>query len=411
MNRHPRLQDILFRGLQAPLRLDEADRVLPVLRAVAEGWPFADLPPSAHAKPFYRITGVPDQSGLSCECHVDDRPRRMFDAVNAVCDAVSALPLALAAERPELICLHAAGVSLGGRLVIFPNIRRAGKSTLTSALAQAGCPVFSDDVVPVCFTPDGEAHGVAMGIAPRLRLPLPETLGSSFLRWVETVAGPANRQYRYLRLKEQPEHGATLPVGAFVILDRCDGECPASLARVSPDAAMDALLFQNFTRDRHSADILRMMAVCLERVPVFRLTYSDLSGAVGCLKERLGDARVAPTGRSPEALVRFRLAEEVRAGRRARLSDASVRQRVGCVSAALGETMYLADPEGRAIHRLDAMTAAIWAVVEEPITVSDLIGMMVDAFPDTPADQVTADIMRLLSRLQRLGLIEAERSA
>ena len=277
------MQDIIFRGLNAPLRLTGAEAILPVLCAVAHGWPFDCVAVEASRSPFYSITTQPGAPHFWCECHLDDRPKRWFDAVNAVCDVVSALALALPAERPELICLHAAGIRFAERLVVFPNIRKAGKSTLSAALAKAGFQVFSDDVIPVLFSDEPRAHGLAMGIAPRLRLPLPEAPGAAFRDWVGRAAGPANGQYQYLTAKNQPPHGATLPVGAFVILDRQDTPVAARLDPVPPDAAMDALLFQNFTRDRHSADILRLIGATLSDRPVFRLVYSDLEDAVECL--------------------------------------------------------------------------------------------------------------------------------
>ncbi|HLQ18422.1 MAG TPA: hypothetical protein VK146_05530, partial [Tabrizicola sp.] len=136
------MQDIVFRGLKAPLRLNGADLILPMLREIASGWEFDVVPADTMRKPFYTISARDGQALLWCECHLDDRPRRWFDPVNAICDAVSVLALALPAERADLICLHAAAVAMAGRLVVFPNIRRAGKSTLSAALSQAGFRVF-----------------------------------------------------------------------------------------------------------------------------------------------------------------------------------------------------------------------------------------------------------------------------
>lgn len=398
------MQDIVFRGLSAPLRMTAAAPLLPVLHQIVTGWPFAagisDIPP------FYSVTGEPGEPLFWCDCHIDNRPRRRFDPVNAVCDVVSALALALPAERPELICLHAAGVAFGGRLVIFPNIRKAGKSTLSAALAQAGHPVFSDDVVPIFFDEQQQGHGLAMGIAPRLRLPLPERAGQGFRDWVATVRGPANRQYQYLRL-DQPPHGASLPLGAFVILDRKDEPVSARLDPVAPDQAMDALLFQNFTRDRHSGDVLKVMAAMLTDLPVYRLTFCDLEDAVEILGTGLSGLRAEEVIEAPDAPLIFRMAEDVPQVSNRLTVDTLVSQHRGSIAVPIGGTMYLADAGGRAIHRMDPLAAAIWDLIEDPMPAHVVAEILLEAFPQTPPEQVSSDVLALLDRLQASGLVRA----
>ncbi|MFN4192238.1 MAG: PqqD family peptide modification chaperone [Tabrizicola sp.] len=398
---------ITFRGLKAPLRLEAAESVLSLLPQVFTGWPHEPGPADAVAAPFYSITAGEDGL-LVCESHVDDRPLRRFDAVNAVCDAVSAVAFALPAEDNRLICLHAAAVEVAGRLVVFPNVQRAGKSTLSSALARAGHPLFSDDVLPLSFTTDNLAWGRAMGIAPRLRLPLPGTIDPFFRAWVDTVGGPKNRQYQYLCLPDQPAHGVVRPLGAFVILDRRDDRTLPRLAPVSPDVAMDALLHQNFTRDRHSGDVLLAMASVLALRPVFRLTYDDLSEAVACLEQAFASwpDDLPPGPVSPDR--RFRLAEFGAGGMADRGIRGRVRQRAGTVAAEIGGTLYLADAEGRAIHRMDAMAALIWELLADPALPQDIAADLAEAFPDTSPARIAADLNALIDRLAREALVASE---
>lgn len=388
------------------MRLTDAETIPPVLRAVATGWDHDCVEFDPDAPVFYSIAGIPGTALFQCDSHLDDRRSRQFDAVNAVCDAVSVLASALPAERPDLICLHAAGVAILGRMVVFPNIRKAGKSTLSAALAMAGFALFSDDVIPVFFTADGQARGLAMGMAPRLRLPLHDSFGAAFCQWVDQVAGPANRQYQYLAVESQPAHGATSPIGAYVILDRQDDPVPACLVDVPPDAAMDALLHQNFTRDRHSGDILQAVAASLRDRPVYRLTYSMLSDAVSCLGAAFqhweNDCPPVPDG--PVRL--FRLARFDGPDRPAPTEGALIRQRAGTVAERIGDTLYLADPEGLAIHRMDPLAAAIWAVLQEPVTAQDIQDLLIEAFPATEPARVKADLHRLLKMLHEAGLIE-----
>ena len=395
------VRDILFMGVAAPLRLDSADDVLPLLSDVAKGWQYLTREADPASNPFFTISGSSGESRLHCESHVELRPAQLWDPVNAVCDAIASLAVALPLADTRLLCLHAAGVEIDGRLVVFPNVRRAGKSTLSVALARAGYRIFSDDVVPVSFPLDGTPVGHAMGIAPRLRLPLPESLPADFRSWVETVPGPRNRQYHYLSLPRQPGHGERLALGAFVLLDRQEGE-RADLVPVRPDIAMDALLHQNFTRDRHSGEVLEVIADALAAVPVWQLTYSDLDEAVACLKAAFRET-AAPVQASSTEERRFTPA---------RLDEGPdlqmikrVAQRDGVVARWIGETLYLADPEGRAIQRMDALAAAIWDMLDAPVTFDALEATLVEAYPDTPREVIGSDLKALVARLAEAGLV------
>lgn len=395
-----RALDVHFRGLSSPLRLRDAESLLPVLADIAPGWPHGVRRAEAGARPFFTITAEGGQ--FLCETHVEDRPARRLDGVNAICDAVAGLAMAVPAEDDRLLCLHAAGVVMAEQVVIFPNVRRAGKSTLSAALARAGRRVFSDDVLPVSFPVEGGALARSMGIAPRLRLPVPEMLPPGFRSWVAAMAGPENRQYRYLRLPDPSPEGESLPVGAFVILDRQDMATPARLEAVPPDQAMDVLLHQNFTRDRHSGDVLTAMARTLDLVPVFRLAYAGLDEAVNCLQGALGD-RMPPAVAQGPAL-RFRMAAFHVPGP-ARATGAALCQRPGTVAREIGERLYLADPEGRAIHRMDALATAIWDVLETPTTPEEIAALLAGAFPGIDAGRLRADAGQLLAGLARAGLI------
>ncbi|MEJ1494868.1 MAG: hypothetical protein RPU13_00040, partial [Candidatus Sedimenticola sp. (ex Thyasira tokunagai)] len=68
--------------------------------------------------------------------------------VNAVCDFIVDLIHAYLSDKPDLLCLHCAGVEFAGGLVLFPNTYQAGKSTLVVKLAALGLRLFSDDVIP-----------------------------------------------------------------------------------------------------------------------------------------------------------------------------------------------------------------------------------------------------------------------
>lgn len=57
------------------------------------------------------------------------------------------LPFVELLKRQGLYSVHAAGVTVGDRAVLLPGASGAGKSTLAVALARAGLPFLSDDMV------------------------------------------------------------------------------------------------------------------------------------------------------------------------------------------------------------------------------------------------------------------------
>ncbi len=54
-----------------------------------------------------------------------------------------------------LYAIHAAGLSVGDKCLLFPGTSGAGKSTLTIALLRAGLGFLGDDLVWLAFRPDG----------------------------------------------------------------------------------------------------------------------------------------------------------------------------------------------------------------------------------------------------------------
>lgn len=400
-------QDVWFAGIASPARLDDAEAVLVLLPDVVFGWPFHIARADPSQSPFYTITGDGSGQRFQCQSLVWNAAPRPLDALNAVCDLVAAVAHVLPEADPALICLHAAAVRVSGRLLVFPNVRKAGKSTLSVALAMAGHQLVGDDVVPLSFQAEGGALAHALGIAPRLRLPLPASAPHALRAAVDAADGISNRQYRYLRLQDQPVRGEVLPVDAFVILDRSEAPVAASIVPVLADQAMDVLLHQNFTRSRHSGDILAAITAMLEAVPVFRLTYFDLDGAIHCLEGAFPETPGARPRDPQPAAQPFRLADFRRRRAAAVTGDTSLRQRAGTVMRRIGETLYLADAEGRAIHRADPLSEVIWTLLAEPATPGDLLAILREAFPGVAEAQIADDLSKLLRKWAKAGLIEA----
>ncbi|MGD9332751.1 MAG: hypothetical protein PVJ53_15670, partial [Desulfobacterales bacterium] len=209
-----------FSGLQSLVVLDGCDDLYPIFKSVLRDWPM--VPISMRPSPEPVITLEKHQHGYERRSHWLSKPSVFADPVDTVCDFIVDLIHAYVAEHQRDLCLHGAAVELDSGLMVFPNTYRAGKSILSIKLVSLGARLFSDDVLPINRQRNA---GTALGILPRLRLPLPDTAGPSLTAYVEKKIGPQNTRYRYIRLDEDElaPLGSEAPVAAITILRRDPG--------------------------------------------------------------------------------------------------------------------------------------------------------------------------------------------
>ena len=163
---------ITLDGVSTPIVLNNCDALLPPFAAVLGSWPFQRLDNIGSSQTAGAISVNREVHGYRIASPWLDRPLVERSEVGAVFSVIAELARAFVEENPERLCLHCAAVEADGRLLIFPNTEEAGKSTLAVKLASYGFRIFADDVLPLC---EKSSKGTSLGIAPRLRLPLPST--------------------------------------------------------------------------------------------------------------------------------------------------------------------------------------------------------------------------------------------
>lgn len=405
------IQHIRYQGLNAPLRVEEPNIVRPLLDPILAAWPAEDAggDPS-DAAPFATLRPA-NKGHWALEAPLAANPVAFHNPINAICDLVVEMSWERLRSRPELLCLHAAALMFGDRLVIFPNARRAGKSVLSAALSGLGHDVFSDDFVPLGVDPEtGVISGIANGIAPRLRLPLPENLSASLADWVNDRIGPSNKQYGYLTGIDLPRSGTSAPVGAVVVLERDpDRDEPPSLTPITQDEAMAALVKQNFGRQVHAGAILRATDALTRSVPVLRLRYNTVEDAAALLNESAA-LRDLPSARMPRSddaqplpLAPLNVAE----GKTPASVDLDQAfQKLPDPTEVETETgLYLADGLGVAIHRLNPVSMLIWKLLDEPLSGTELVALMQVIYPDIEGQRLSADVQSAMAFLWKNRLI------
>jgi hypothetical protein len=190
-------------------------------------------------------------------------------------------------QHPDYLCLHGAAVRIGGGLVCFPSVHWAGKSTLCVALAALGETMFCDDVLPI--EPRGN-RGVAMGIAPLLRKPLPRELGARAIRFVKDRCGPSDRRWLYVALKEGEiaPFGGRADIRALVLLER-QARSAAKLVPLGKNEMLKEIILQNFARHGPPAQILDRLLRITGRAACYRLRYGRIADAAAAVRETFGN--------------------------------------------------------------------------------------------------------------------------
>lgn len=338
-----------------------------------------------------------------------DEPTIFKDPANTLCSLIVELAWARLREDTSLLCLHGAAIEFGGRLVILPSTRRAGKSTLTVALAAAGHTVFTDDFLPLKVTQDGLLSGISSGISPRLRLPLPNQIGPIALDYIQNRSMIQNRQYRFVMpiSGELANFGDTAPIGSLVFLERTEG-ATAIIEPVSQADALTALIKQNFSRAMNAAGILKMLGFITKSTPAYRLTYDDAEQAVALLESRFQEwDQAAPTFPSDLDKTAFESALEtdftpepldVLEGRFIHAS--------GIEEVSSDGKRFLTGHNGKSIHYLNDGAVNIWRLLEEPTSTTEAIEMLCAVFPDHPADDIRRDVIGTFKEFARNGLLQ-----
>ncbi|MCK2182728.1 PqqD family protein [Halomonas getboli] len=376
-------------GLEASVRLDDAPRLAPALQAAMPGWSLGRWP--TRAAQAWQLSAWEAGGRYFQRVPGRARPRWLPGLATAAASLIADLIPPLLDARPGLVGLHCAAVEVAGRLVLFPAPHRTGKSLLSAAFAAAGYRVFADDVLLL----NAEDEGVALGIAPRLRLPLPEGLTPPLGRFIAEHDGVSDHRYRFLALARDrlAAHGETRPLGAIVMLDRVPGAQDARLTRLSPGEGLLQLLSQTLAgKDHDSARLLERLLPLMEGLPCRLLRYDDPMAAVERVIAGLDDV-------DEEAVCVSSAAASAAAMSGARAPRATWRRLPMVSEHALGDEHFLVDARGE-VHRLSAVAAGIWRLLGlEPLTQDEIVALLAERFPEIASARLAADVAGLFDEL------------
>lgn len=380
------------------LRVENAPDAVEALIEAMPGWPMTVHPPLATAPNAYLYR---DKEGLWQGAFDEKNEYHLPSPASAACSLVGDLVSQRLSLEPELLGLHCASVEIDGRLVLFPENSKAGKSTLSVAFAAAGYRVFGDDVLG--FTPQGE--GVAMGVAPRLRLPLPDSFSKEFVRYATEHAGPEDERYRFVLPKAShfADYNERSPVGAIVLLERDPLVTEPEVVTLSASEGLLQLLCQNFARDTSGEALLERLLPLMRQVPCLLLRYSEPLTGARYLAQVMEQPQLTPTNsasllNTPPTEIEI-VEPEVN----------SVWQPATYISTyPLGEELFLIHTPSGTIHRLNSTGKLIWQLLQQEALSSLELSEVLASYFNAALETVLTDVQELIAAMAQTGLITAQ---
>ncbi|MEE8364241.1 MAG: PqqD family protein [Gammaproteobacteria bacterium] len=392
------MKDVLhlaFDGLERPIALVDCRYLFDHFPLIFRGW-HIDASPDHIQSPI--LTLRLEKSTYILEADWLIKAERHTDKVDAICALAANLVSAYVRGNAELLCLHGGAANFAGKLVVFPSKYRAGKSILSACLAAANIQLFCDDVLPISIV---EGHGIAPGLAPRLRIPLPDNLSPESRDFIQSRKGLEGKQYLYLDLDNDylAVRSSRAPVGAFVLLER-EGGATVSLEEISETEVLHQVVWQNFARKAEAPQILERLSQLVSSAQRFRMRYDRAEDAVALLKETFKDWPSKDLERPDTPLTAVQnivRPEHVLPGCYLRKTEISI--------VTVDGESFLADTQGATIHHLNPVGSAIWTLLAEPVAIADLVELLLTAFPDVDGEQIKNDVAALIDTLMSKNLL------
>lgn len=273
-----------FATPEGPVAVQGApEELIEAFRELAPDWP-----ENAAEGGIGTVSVTAEAAGLRMTSTGYDTPDFLFEpGLGAGNGLAGCLIHTFVAASPDWIALHAAAVEVEGELLVLAGDMMAGKSTLTLALSALGGRIWCDDRLPVRQTAGGH-EGMALGLRPKLRWPMPVSAPEAFRGHVAARRGPVEGAMRLIvpRPGEQAAFDARLPVGRLILLDRQDGVGAPAFSALPLGDAVRRLVPCAFAPHLGPAGLLARLRSLVEGASCDLMTYEDTFDAAALLSGR-----------------------------------------------------------------------------------------------------------------------------
>ena len=392
---------IKFESIPRPIQLAQGLKVLPHLMRVFANWPYREIPRAGGRGVLLNVLHedgryILEAPWLTNRLHFGD-PAELAQGL------ATHVARGWFMEHPRLLWLEATAVAFGNQIVAFVGGPRSGKSLLAASLAVGGNRVFAGSILPVS---PGAQRGMSLGMAPRIKLPLPAELQEPLRGKVESQIDSVSDGVCYLRPDDSniAPFGETARVRAFVILDRS----ALSAATLSPGfrgKLLKRLLLNSFGEGMAADELLKNIERILGDAPCFRLVWSDPQQAANALRARFAVWRTPTTEIEDQAKNplenkprRRSTGPRVPAGRQFRHRD-------GLTERPVDADLFLVNPGGRTIYHLNGLGAGLWRLLDGTHGLDDAVTVLKEAYPDINSETVESDVNTLVGDLADRGLL------
>ncbi|UCH38798.1 MAG: PqqD family protein, partial [Gammaproteobacteria bacterium] len=170
---------------------------------------------------------------------------------------------------------------------------------------------------------------------------------------------------------------------------------------ISEADVLAQVVWQNFAREAEAPVILAVLSRLVATARRFRLRYDRAEDAVDVLQREFAEWPDAlPAVADPQA------DSSEQAVAAATLVARQYRQKPGISMVEVDDQFFLADRQGAAIHHLNPIGSSIWGLLEQPVTLDEIVEILLTAFPDLDSARVRADVGSLLQELMRKDLLQ-----
>lgn len=393
-----------FDTMCRPVQLARGLKVLPHLMRVFAGWPYREVPKVGN--PGVLLNILHDEGRYVLEAPWLRGRLHYGDAADLAQGLATHVARGWFLEHPGLLWLDAAAVAFGDQIVVFVGGPRSGKSLLAASLAVSGNPVFADSILPV--SPDGQ-QGMSLGMAPRLKLPLPEELQDPLRGLVEGQMESGSDSVGYLR----PGDGSIAPFGrtarirAFVTLDRSVSSA-ATLSPSSSGKLLKRLLLNSFGEGMTADELLEKVQIAVGDAPCFRMTWSDPQEAVNALRARFAIWRTPIAENEDQAINQPKRKARRRPSGPRIPAGRQFRHRNGLTERLVDADLFLVNPGGQTIYHLNGLGAGLWRLLDGTHGLDDVVTVLKEAFPNADSDSIESDVKTLVGDLADRGLLIEE---